>query len=46
MKYRWRLVIGGIIALGLLAAIFMGGDGGLRTSLGAIIGYLFGTAPK
>ena len=46
MKYKWRLIIGGIIAIGLLIAIYMGGDGGLKTSLGAIIGYLFGTAPK
>jgi len=46
MKYKWKLIIGGIITLALLAGIMAGYDGALKTSLGAIIGYLFGTAPK
>jgi len=46
MKYKWRLVIGAVLALALIAGIIIGYDGALKTSLGAIIGYLFGTAPK
>ena len=46
MKYKWRLIIGGIIALACLAAICAGADGAIKGSLGAIIGYLFGSAPK
>ena len=46
MKYKWRLVIGGVITLALLAGIMTGFDGALKTSIGVIIGYLFGTAPK
>jgi len=44
MRFKWRLVIGAIIALCLLAGIMAGFDGALKTSLGAIIGYLFGQA--
>jgi len=46
MKYKWRLVIGGIICLALIAGIIVGYDGALKVTLGSIIGYLFGTAPK
>jgi len=46
MKYKWRLIIGGIIALSLLGCIMAGGDGGLKATLGAIVGYLFGAAPR
>jgi len=46
LKYKWRLIVGGILALALIAGIIIGYDGALKTTLGAIIGYLFGTAPK
>jgi len=46
VKYKWRLIIGGIIALALIAGIIIGYDGALKITLGSIIGYLFGTAPK
>ncbi|GAH94965.1 unnamed protein product [marine sediment metagenome] len=46
MRYKYRLIIGGIIALALIGGIVVGYDGALKTTLGVIIGYLFGTAPK
>jgi len=46
MKYQWRLAAGGIICLALIAGIIIGYDGSLKVTLGSIIGYLFGTAPK
>lgn len=44
MRYKWRLVIGSIIALALIGGIIAGTDGALKTALAAIIGYLFGQA--
>jgi len=46
MKYKYRLIVGGILALALIAGIAIGYDGSLKVTLGTIIGYLFGTAPK
>ncbi|MBA7672894.1 hypothetical protein ES703_81081 [subsurface metagenome] len=46
MKYKYRLIIGGIIAMALIGGIVIGFDGALKTTLGVIIGYLFGIAPK
>ena len=46
MKYKWRLIIGGIIAMACLVAICAGYDGAIKGTLGVIVGYLFGTAPK
>jgi len=46
MRYKWRLAIGGTIALGLIAGIIIGYDGALKVTLGTLIGYLFGTASK
>ena len=46
MKYKWRLAIGGVIALALIVGIIIGYDGALKITLGSIIGYLFGAAPK
>ena len=46
MRYKYRLIIGGIISLALIAGIIIGYDGALKTTLGVIIGYLFGTASK
>ena len=46
MRYKWRLVIGGIIAMALIIGVCIGFDGSLKAALGAIIGYLFGSAPK
>lgn len=46
MRYKWRLAIGGIVSLALIAGIIIGYDGALKTTLGVIVGYLFGTAPK
>ena len=46
MRYKWRLAIGGVISLALIAGIIVGYDGALKVTLGSIIGYLFGAAPK
>ena len=46
MRYKYRLIIGGAIALAMIAGIIAGFDGAFKTTLGVIIGYLFGAAPK
>lgn len=46
MRYQWRLVTGAIIALACLLAVCLGYDGAIKGTLGVIIGYLFGSAPK
>lgn len=44
MRAKYRLIIGGIIALALIGGIIAGTDGRLKTALAAVIGYLFGQA--
>jgi len=46
MHLKTRYIVGGCVCAAILAAIILGLDGALKTTLASIVGYLFGQATK